>query len=282
MKKTGGGGSTAKHSGTTSKHQVHHRAKTKHKNPPAKAKTPATGHGTATTVAKHPHHARARTLGDGIGLCPAEAVAAAARLAGWAVTARDVLDLYARCADGPSSGFTIAAALTAGMRLGVTGFERIEVDGAGWTEPADAIVVDSVPAVDDFLHWQRATVDCPEFGQARHVEDSHGVFEAVPVQRPNFASDRSTSELGHDRPVVDVHALILGVDLPGPHAVTVAPDGCWVSWGEHYHPASFHGAVIEEAWAVSFAAGDTRRGGLPAGESSPGTGVASIVGAVAA
>jgi hypothetical protein len=46
--------------------------------------------------------------------------------------------------------------------------------------------------------------------------------------------------------------LILGTELPGPHAVTVAPDGCWVSWGEHYDPADFPDAVVEEAWAVSW------------------------------
>jgi hypothetical protein len=48
--------------------------------------------------------------------------------------------------------------------------------------------------------------------------------------------------------------LILGTELPGPHAVTVAPDGCWVSWGEHYDPADFSDAVVEEAWSVRWAA----------------------------
>ena len=47
-------------------------------------------------------------------------------------------------------------------------------------------------------------------------------------------------------------SIILGAELPGPHAVTVAPDGCWVSWGEHYDPADFPGAVIEEAWEVTW------------------------------
>jgi hypothetical protein len=46
--------------------------------------------------------------------------------------------------------------------------------------------------------------------------------------------------------------LILGVELPGPHAVTIAPDGCWVSWGEHWDPATWPGAVIEEAWVVTW------------------------------
>ena len=45
--------------------------------------------------------------------------------------------------------------------------------------------------------------------------------------------------------------LLLGVDLPGPH--TVYDDGTtWWSWGQPFDPASFPGAVIEEAWALSW------------------------------
>ena len=44
--------------------------------------------------------------------------------------------------------------------------------------------------------------------------------------------------------------LILGVDLPGPHAVLATADGWW-SWGELYCPCEFPDAVIEEAWAVN-------------------------------
>jgi hypothetical protein len=48
-------------------------------------------------------------------------------------------------------------------------------------------------------------------------------------------------------------SLILGVDLPGPHAVLATPDGWW-SWGELYCPwCEWPDAVIEEAWAVSWA-----------------------------
>ena len=53
-----------------------------------------------------------------------------------------------------------------------------------------------------------------------------------------------------------VHPLILGLDLPygEPHAV-VAHDGVWWSWGEPYAPFDpdwFPGAVIDEAWAVTW------------------------------
>lgn len=53
--------------------------------------------------------------------------------------------------------------------------------------------------------------------------------------------------------------LILGVDLPGPHAVLATADGWW-SWGELWCPCEFPDAVIEEAWAVS-APGLLRGGG---------------------
>jgi hypothetical protein len=52
-----------------------------------------------------------------------------------------------------------------------------------------------------------------------------------------------------------VHPLILGLDWLGgkPHAVTYDPrDGTWWSWGQPYSPADFPGAVIEEAWAVTW------------------------------
>lgn len=49
----------------------------------------------------------------------------------------------------------------------------------------------------------------------------------------------------------DSPGLILGIDLPGPHAVLTVPGGWW-SWGDLYHPAVFPDAVIEEAWAVTW------------------------------
>jgi hypothetical protein len=50
------------------------------------------------------------------------------------------------------------------------------------------------------------------------------------------------------------HALILGVDLPGPHALTVAPDGTWWSWGEPFRPQDWPEMAVEEAWIVGWAA----------------------------
>lgn len=52
----------------------------------------------------------------------------------------------------------------------------------------------------------------------------------------------------------DPAAVILGVDLPGAHAVAVAGCGCWWSWGALFDPAEFPDAVIEEAWTLQWAA----------------------------
>ena len=54
------------------------------------------------------------------------------------------------------------------------------------------------------------------------------------------------------RPLDEGHrAVILGVDLPGPH--TVLDDGSnWWSWGELYDLDAFPGAVIEEAWTLGW------------------------------
>lgn len=54
----------------------------------------------------------------------------------------------------------------------------------------------------------------------------------------------------HATEFVSRAGLILGVDLPGPHAVLATPDGAWWSWGEPYDPAAWPDAVIEEAWEV--------------------------------
>jgi hypothetical protein len=44
------------------------------------------------------------------------------------------------------------------------------------------------------------------------------------------------------------HALILGIDVPGPHAVLATPAGWW-SWGELHDPWPCR---IDHAWAVSW------------------------------
>lgn len=70
------------------------------------------------------------------------------------------------------------------------------------------------------------------------------VREFLPgVERGGFELAESSTLI-----VGEVHALILGIDVPGPHCVLATPDGWW-SWGELHSPWP---ARIEEAWAVSW------------------------------
>ena len=48
-------------------------------------------------------------------------------------------------------------------------------------------------------------------------------------------------------------ACILGLSLPAPHAV-LEQDGQWWTWGEPWSPLEFPGAVLEEAWTVTWEA----------------------------
>lgn len=42
---------------------------------------------------------------------------------------------------------------------------------------------------------------------------------------------------------------VVGLELPGPHAVLATPEG-WHTWGEVQQPTEWPEAVIEEAWAI--------------------------------
>ena len=64
--------------------------------------------------------------------------------------------------------------------------------------------------------------------------------------RPLGYEPSELTDLLHSAP------LILGVELPGPHAVAVTPDGTWWSWGEPFDPAEWPDLVVEEAWAVQW------------------------------
>jgi hypothetical protein len=71
---------------------------------------------------------------------------------------------------------------------------------------------------------------------------------------PATFRDPPEQELASSPGYIFGQPLILGLDLPDGqgHAVTVAPDGTWWSWGEPHAPADFPGAVIDEAWAVTW------------------------------
>jgi hypothetical protein len=183
--------------------------------------------------------------------CAAQALAASLRLAlGAAVHDEDVLALYWRTADDPEEGASILATLEAAREYGLSGvrpssfapaplglFRDAQQRGQRFIEAGD-IAASGAEA----LH-QTATglglpgrPDIPHFAALAPAED----------RQPDV-------EFGCCGDVLGTHGLILRLDLPeGPHAVTVAPDGAWWSWGEPYAPADFAAAVVTEAWAVSW------------------------------
>lgn len=117
MKKPAARGQTAKHAGSKK-----HAGSSKHV--PAHHKPAAKGaqHQPNTTVAKHPHHAKARQLSPGEAACCAvEAVAASARLAGHQITPEDVLELYGLLAPGQDEGVPIVTALIGALEWGIGG-----------------------------------------------------------------------------------------------------------------------------------------------------------------
>lgn len=210
---------TSKHSPTASK-------------PTAKKKSAK-----VTTKAKHPAHAKARgyAIGDWLPVCAAEAVAMSLRLAGQPVSGDEVAWLWELAG---AREMTIAEALAAAARFGLDGRRPLALgyDGPG---SLDGLVVDG--------HRADGLLD----GECR--VGAHGPFQAVEDGRPgrddlvrDAVRAKALADLIANRSVA--HALILGVDVPGPHCVLATPAGWW-SWGQLWSPWN---ARIEEAWAVSW------------------------------
>jgi hypothetical protein len=178
-----------------------------------------------------------------VSCCAAQALAASLRLAlGAAVHEEDVLALYWRTAGDPDEGATVLDTLRAAREYGLSGVRPVFAEHVG--QRAEAWRV----APEDHAH--RGVLggladDLPVLPQGVGVgQDLLGRQAAQFNALPDFVSDALT---------VHGHSLILRLDLPaGPHAVTVAPDGTWWSWGEPYTPEDFAGAVIDQAWAVTW------------------------------
>lgn len=84
----------------------------------------------------------------------------------------------------------------------------------------------------------------PRWKRVERPGPVHAQYElALPV-----AEDEAIPVDPFENLFAGLHALILGVDVPGPHAVLATPDGWW-SWGELHDPWPCR---IEEAWAVSW------------------------------
>lgn len=177
-------------------------------------------------VATPPAHAKPRTLSMGdVGCCSAEALAASLRLAGMPVSDEDVLGLYWHTASNPDTGASIETTLEAAWRFGLGGVRPVfeELTGVGaWRR----LVLKPQSQLKPLRPCPATAWDWLDF--ARTFRDL-----------PRYRAATSRQPAG----------MILGVELPGSHAVLATPEGWW-SWGELHDPADFPDAAIEEAWAV--------------------------------
>ena len=209
-------GHTSKHAWVTYKH-----SKTS-KHTPAKTVSSKTGgKTTVTAVAKPVVGAKAvgLSLGEGVACCAAEALAASLRLSGRPVADEDVLALYWHTAGDEDAGASILSTLEAAWRYGLGGVRPARW-GMAWRDSNPQTPAHSAPTRAHISAW-------------------------APAPDSNTAPGHP---YGHDS------ALILQVELPGPHAVLATPEGWW-SWGELHDPAEWPDAVVEEAWAIQWGAG---------------------------
>lgn len=234
----------------------------------AKAHKPAHARKPKRPVRKQP--ARKLSPGYDLACCSAEAVVTLLRLSGWPVTDADTEALYWMTAEGPDDGATIGETLwVAGTpRFGLDRLElaredmmnRNACDGCPahllGSECGDLEISGLKGRAADFEHGQPDLI-AQVHGLILGMEAlPYGHFDGLPVQSytitagPFVSSDRDSNP--GFQSASEKLALILGLALPeGPHAVLATADGWW-SWGELYDPSGFPGAVIEEAWAVTW------------------------------
>jgi hypothetical protein len=203
--------------GHTHKHAGGHHKHAGHhsKHHPVHHHKGATAHGHHVhTVARHPSHPKARglALGEGVACCSAEALAASLRLAGGVVDDDDVLELHWRAGGTADEGVSVLAALEAAAEFGLAGYRPAKV--------INARLEDDLGVTLEFKLHADEDIDVAEIVAGLH-------------------------RYGHDT------SVILGLELPGPHAVLAEP-GRWWSWGERYDPSDFPYARVEECWAVAW------------------------------
>jgi hypothetical protein len=107
----------------------------------------------------------------------------------------------------------------------------------------------------DVLALYRRTADDPDTGATILATlEAACEFGLAGVRPTGFEMGAPALERGfsaRSTTAPGLQSLILGVDLPGPHAVL--DDGvAWWSWGELYDPACWPDAVIEEAWTLTW------------------------------
>ena len=175
--------------------------------------TPTSKHHAPAHRKHQPKKARKWTPDGDVALCSARAFAESLRLSGrGAVSDSELLDVYWATAPDADTGASILATAAAIFSRGLGGHYPLGME-AGSALPLSY----------------------------RHAKSGPGLEpgDLFPPRALRTAVPQS---------------LILGLDLPGgeSHAVTVGPDGTWWSWGEPFDPADWPGAVVEEAWAVTW------------------------------
>jgi hypothetical protein len=110
-----------------------------------------------------------------------------------------------------------------------------------------------VSADDVAMRWETlGELSIPDAAEAFGVSVGPGRMAAVTGLRPGayVAADCPASGWLSQPPARTSHnsALLLGVNIPGPHAVLATPGGWW-SWGELYAPWRCR---IEEVWEVTW------------------------------
>lgn len=217
-----GAGSTAKHAGTTKTSSTAAGKHAPSKPPVQTIRVVGSGHVTVTVKMPKPPKPRGLALGDAWACCSAEALGASLRLAGGRVSQDDVLALHVAAGGTRDRGVPVLAALRAAS---VHGLADARPRWFGALEPGRDLVSDS----DDRRLPLDGLTNDPGHAQPHVIEDPF-----IGAGEPHGAS------------------VILGLELPGAHAVTVGSDGRWLSWGGCYDPADWPDAVIEEAWAVAW------------------------------
>jgi len=180
---------------------------------------------------------------DVLPACAAEAVAMSLRLAGQRVTPDEVAGLHWAAGGDAVRPASVAGVLAAVARSGLAGCRPVL--------PVQLLDEPSLPC-GQWPHVQH--VDLREvddrFGEGllhglavpALAVAAHGTDQALGGCLPDGRDD-ATDEDEHqylwpaDRDVNVQHALILGVDAPGPHCVLATADGWW-SWGRLYRPWS--------------------------------------------
>lgn len=154
---------------------------------------------------------RGLALGEAWPCCSAEALGVSLRLAGWPVAEEDVLALHVAAGGSRDAGVSILAALEAASEYGLAGVRPRGFESC-W---------DALQRSDEWI------------GQAVEVDglDSLG---------------KPLHPFGRDQ-----HGLIVGAELPGPHALALDGAGVW-TWGEWHPWPCFSGALIEEAYMIEW------------------------------